>query len=42
MTTDCLDTPARPSGGPLHDAILAFAVAVILIVPAALGLGALI
>lgn len=39
MTTDCFDTPTRP--GPLHDAILAFAVVVIFVVPAALGLGLL-
>lgn len=42
MTTDCLDTPASTGARRLHDVILAVAVAVILVIPAALSLGALI
>lgn len=41
MATDCIDNSTCPERTPLHDAILAVAVAVIIIIPAVLGLGSL-
>lgn len=41
MTSHCIDNSPCPEPTPLHDAILAVAVAVIIIIPAVLGLGSL-